>query len=142
MSIMIDSGTLTACVSVVLTVAGTSLYWSLKYGRKINPFVRQFSQFIDDWQGIPDRPGFDGHPGMAVRMQRAEASAAETARDILAIRSELVANGGGSLRDQVRRIEQAQRATMATLGASEPLPLPAAELVALAAENRQHRIAA
>lgn len=142
MSIMIDSNVLYAGITTVIAVGSTSLYWSVKYGRKINPFVRQFAQFIDDWQGTPDRPGFDGHPGMAVRMQRQEQRALELTEAVDLIRRELVANGGGSLRDQVRRVEQAQRAIAVYTGAPEPLPLPAAELAALAVVSEKQRTAA
>jgi hypothetical protein len=117
-----------------------------RYGRKLGPLVKTLSQFHDDWYGVPSRPGFDPRPGLAERTQATERATVSLAASMAAltanlgeIQRELKANGGGSLRDQVRRIEQAQRSMSVAIGAPVPLPLPAAELVALAAAGEQHR---
>ncbi|GIH27605.1 hypothetical protein Aph01nite_59150 [Acrocarpospora phusangensis] len=53
--------------------------------------LKKLSDFMDDWNGEPDRPGVPGRLGV---MQRLEA-----------IESEVKINHGSSLKDAVNRIE-------------------------------------
>lgn len=46
---------------------------------------RQVRTFLEDWQGRPDRPGVEGHPGAMVRL------------------AQLENNGGSSIKDLVER---------------------------------------
>lgn len=138
MAVVIDTGALQAIITAGLSIAVTSGAWAWRYGRKIGPLLKTLAQFSEDWNGVDERPGFDRRPGMAERIRAVERSAEAQGDALEAVRRELVANGGGSLRDQVRRIEQAQRATLVALpGAAAPLPLPAAEVEALRAGGHQ-----
>lgn len=147
MSIVVDPQAIYAALTVVVSVGTTAGVMALRYGRKLAPLIRVMAQFRDDWQGEPERPGYDRRPGMAERTQATERTTAELAGHVASlaetmaqIQGELIANGGGSLRDQVRRIEQAQRAVLTALpGAAPPLPLPAAELAALALGSERLR---
>lgn len=53
--------------------------------------IRQQDQFLRDWAGEGDRPGHPSTPGVMERLQKIEA--------------ELRHNGGSSIKDAVRRIE-------------------------------------
>ncbi len=81
--------------------------------------LREWREFRDDWHGVADRPGFPGHLGMPARQL-------ETEKAIEAIRRELTTNGGSTLRDAVRRIEQQQVVNAVHTGApilsSSPTP--------------------
>lgn len=59
--------------------------------RQIMKFLKRVSNFIDDWQGEPERPGVPGRDGVMTRLEKIEA--------------ELKTNHGSSLRDAVNRIE-------------------------------------
>jgi hypothetical protein len=124
MALVIDGSQLTAVVAAIASAGLTALTYSIKYGRKLSPLLKMLVEFRRDWQGEPERPGYPARPGMAERTLLLE-------RRQQAILAELQANGGGSLRDAVRRIEQAQRATAVTIGAPI-LPLPPAEVRQLA----------
>lgn len=64
--------------------------------RSLRPLVHGVGQFLDDWNGEPERPGVSpARPGVMAR--------------IAAIEHELHPNGGSSLRDAVNRIESAQQ---------------------------------
>jgi hypothetical protein len=146
MSVVIQADQIYAAMTVIVSVGTTAGVMAYRYGRKLGPLIKAMTLFHDDWYGVPGRPGFDPRPGLAERTQRTERTAVELAQtmatlaDSLAqVQRELAANGGGSLRDQVRRIEQAQRSMASAVGAPTPLPLPAAELAALAVASEQHR---
>lgn len=36
------------------------------------PWVRRLSEMIDDWTGVPDRPGVSGRDGVMVRLDKIE----------------------------------------------------------------------
>jgi hypothetical protein len=146
MSVVIDANQIYAVLTVLVSVGGTAGVMAFRYGRKLGPLIKALTLFLDDWYGVAGRPGFDPRPGLAERTQMTERTTAELARAMTElattqaqIQRELVANGGGSLRDQIRRIEQAQRTMAAAVGAPPPLPLPAAELAALAVSIDKHR---
>lgn len=146
MAIVIDANQIYAALTVVVSVGSTAGIMAARYGRRISPLLKTLSQFHADWYGMPERPGFDARPGLAQRTQTTERATAELAAHMAtmtstleAIQRELVANGGGSLRDQLRRVEQAQRVMAQAVGAPAPLPLPAAELAALAVASEQQR---
>lgn len=139
MAVVVDATQVTMALTAAATFVATSAGWLLKYGRQSARTLTTLGQFAADWQGVPKRPGFAEVPAFPVRVENVEAAVTSLAAGqhaqaelLEAIRRELVANGGGSLRDQVRRIEQAQRAVQTAVGAPAPLPLPAAELAALA----------
>lgn len=54
--------------------------------------IRAQDQFFRDWAGEPERPGHPATPGVMERLQKIE--------------GELKHNGGSSMKDAVRRIEQ------------------------------------
>ncbi|SET43644.1 hypothetical protein [Nonomuraea wenchangensis] len=58
---------------------------------QIMKFLKKVSNFIDDWQGEPERPGVPGRDGVMTRLEKIEA--------------ELKTNHGSSLRDAINRIE-------------------------------------
>lgn len=67
----------------------------------IRPMVRRTSNFLDDWDGVPDRPGVKGRPGVMMRLEQIE--------------GQLRPNGGTSLHDTVNRIEAAVAAPQAVV---------------------------
>ena len=64
----------------------------------IHPWLTRVTNFLDDWGGVPGRPGVPGRLGMMPRMKSVEDGLAE-------IRLETTPNGGHSMKDAVHRIE-------------------------------------
>jgi hypothetical protein len=95
MAIMIDATQIGYAVTAVLSSIAGAVVATKRVAKPIIEFGKEWREFRDDWRGVPDRPGFKGHPGMAERMQVVEA--------------ELRPNGGGSLKDAVNRIAEQQR---------------------------------
>jgi len=82
-------------------------------GRVAWRFVRKLGHFVDDMIGEPERDGQPGRPGVMRRLSRIEANMAGLNRRMSIVEAELRPNGGGSIKDQVTRIEQATGADRA-----------------------------
>ncbi|GAA5078040.1 hypothetical protein HNP84_009616 [Thermocatellispora tengchongensis] len=81
-----------AGVVVLLAAAASGLYVLLvQPGRKLSQIAEKFGQFWDDWNGVEDRPGMPGRPGVIVRLE--------------SIEEQLRPTHGTSLRDAVNRTE-------------------------------------
>lgn len=121
MKITLDLGQLIAAVIAVLSFISGAVVTTRKLARPLLDMAKDWREFKGDWSGVPGRPGFPGHPGMGERVAIAE-------QDIAAIKGELQVNGGGSLRDAIRRIELQLRVTSQHSGApvvaSPPEPTP------------------
>lgn len=92
------TGTQLSYALAVLLGAGTvALGLWIRHGKMLRRVLTEWELMLADWNGVADRPGVDGRPGVMVRMA--------------AIEAQLVANGGSSLRDAVRRLEAGQRET-------------------------------
>jgi len=84
----------------IVTVGGAlalMLKWisaALRHGKK-------WDMFLDDWNGTPPRPGRPAVPGVMQRLVDLE-------RGQDKITHEIFPNSGGSLRDVVDRLEEAQ----------------------------------
>lgn len=76
---------LAICGALVTIAAGVAVVI------QASKFLKKVSNFIDDWQGEPERPGVPGRDGVMTRLEKIEA--------------ELKTNHGSSLRDAVNRIE-------------------------------------
>lgn len=59
---------------------------------------RLIAEFLEDWRGEPSRPGVPGRAGVLERLEALESATAT-------IRAEVTPNGGGSIKDAVRRID-------------------------------------
>ncbi|MFE9834088.1 hypothetical protein ACFYP4_02895 [Streptomyces sp. NPDC005551] len=68
---------------------GLTLAW--RFLRLIRSVAKRVDEFMDDWNGIPERPGHEARPGVMSRLNWIE--------------HELKPNSGSSLRDAVNRIE-------------------------------------
>lgn len=71
----------------------------------IKPAVETFQNFLDDWNGVPDRPGVKGRPGVMARLEHQKDHLAEVQESLGVLKHEVKPNGGGSLRDAVDRVE-------------------------------------
>lgn len=98
MSIVIDTHQLWLALTAIGSAAVGAFTASRKIARPLLGMVKEWREFTEDWKGVPDRPGFKGHPGMPERMAAVETAVEQT-------RGELVTNGGTTLKDAVRRIE-------------------------------------
>ena len=76
-------------VAAAAVAAGLGLLWRL--ARTVGRVVGRLDEFVDDWNGTPDRPGVPGRPGVMTRLD--------------SIEHELHPNSGGSLRDAVDRVD-------------------------------------
>ena len=110
MKITLDLGQLIAAVVAVVSFISGAVLTTRKLTRPLLDMARDWREFRGDWYGVAARPGFPGHAGIGERV-------AQTELDIAAIRKELEVNGGGSLRDAVRRIELQLRVTSQHSGA-------------------------
>lgn len=97
-------------LAVAVGAIGGAITTLLLVVRPVLGMVKEWREFRGDWYGIAYRPGFPGHSGMGERMQGAETA-------IEGILGELRTNGGGSLRDEIRRIAEQQRISAAHAGA-------------------------
>lgn len=78
-----------------VVVVGGALVGS---GRWVVRRVRGLGEFLEDWRGVPARPGFPARPGVPARLESIE-------RRVAGIEKELHPNSGSTLRDAVTRIE-------------------------------------
>ncbi len=85
-----------------LVAAATAVMAGGAVLRRVWPFARAWAQFLEDWNGEPDRPGVPGRQGVLARLHTLEAVAAENG---YALR-ELAPNGGRSIKDMVQRIDR------------------------------------
>lgn len=97
-------------LAVVLLVAGaigtvgTAVGVLVVGARWVRARWRPVAEFLEDWRGEPARPGagVEERPGVMKRLSALEA----TARTI---KGEVTPNGGGSLKDLVRAIDDRTR---------------------------------
>lgn len=94
-----------AAVTAIAAAFGAVAKWIVL---PIVKLLREFRQFLEDWNGEPERPGVPARPGLLSRVRFIEA--------------ELRPNGGGSLRDAVNRIEKHQHDHVNDSAAHRPRP--------------------
>lgn len=82
-----------AVLSIIVIVSG---FLRLVWTRAIRPLTR----LLDDIQGEPARLGVKAQPGWAERLTNIEDA-------VESVKAEVTHNGGGSMKDQTHRIEQA-----------------------------------
>jgi hypothetical protein len=91
------------------SIVGTLLAFSATIGalwlmtRPLRNTAKGFEQFLEDWNGVPERPGFDAIPGVPERLRVLERNARADRELLERIDHELHPNSGGSLRDQVNK---------------------------------------
>jgi hypothetical protein len=78
-------------ISAIVGIAATGAAGVGVFVKKVLPFIRKVSHFIDDMLGEEERPGVPAQPGVIARLSTIE--------------HELHPNGGGSMRDQTNRLE-------------------------------------
>ncbi len=100
MMTQITIGEVAAGVGLVSAVVG--------FFAKVMPLLRRTGHFLDDWFGEEARDGQPARPGVTARLTQIEA---EQSR----VRREVEHNGGGSLKDAVRRVEREQATQAAAL---------------------------
>lgn len=69
--------------------------------RPVRRTSKGFEQFLEDWNGVPERPGFDAIPGVPERLRILERNARRDRELLEQINHELHPNSGGSMRDQL-----------------------------------------
>lgn len=89
-------------VTFLLAFAALSAaLWAMT--RPFRRAAKGFEQFLEDWHGVPERPGFDAIPGIPERLRRLERNAREDRRRLEEIVHEIRPNSGGSLKDKVNK---------------------------------------
>jgi hypothetical protein len=87
-------------------IVGTLLAFGATLGalwmmtRPLRRTAKGFEQFLEDWNGVPERPGFDAIPGVPERLRVLERNARQDRNLLEKINHELHPNSGGSMRDQ------------------------------------------
>lgn len=96
----------------------TVLQWSavivaiaavLGVGANAARFLRRVGHFFDEWFGVEERPGAPKRPGAMERLSGIEGEVTSIKGRVTNLESataELLPNGGTSLADAVRRIEE------------------------------------
>lgn len=74
--------------------------------RPLRRTAKGFEQFLEDWNGVPGRPGFDPIPGVPERLHLLERNAKADRELLERIDHELHPNSGGSLRDKVNKTSE------------------------------------
>ena len=86
---------LTAFTALAVAVVSV-LAWAARYGWRV---LRRTIHFLDDWGGESAHDGLDAKPGVMARLKSVE--------DLMAkVVAETTPNGGGTLRDVVKRTAQ------------------------------------
>lgn len=80
---------------------GTTLGALWLMTRPLRRTSKGFEQFLEDWNGVPERPGFDAIPGVPERLRVLERNARQDRELLERIDHELHPNSGGSMRDQL-----------------------------------------
>jgi hypothetical protein len=90
-------------------IVGTLLAFGTMIGalwlmtRPLRNTAKGFDQFLEDWHGVPARPGFRAIPGIPERLAILEERSLRDRQLLESIDHELHPNSGGSLRDQVNK---------------------------------------
>lgn len=120
MAIVISGDVIIAAVSAA---GGAGAAFAVGFRRTYNvikPMIEPLRFIVEDWNGVPGRPGVEGRKGLMVRLADHD--------DVLAaIQHELTTNGGSSLRDAIRTIEERTRGfeaklDLALISAAAPAP--------------------
>ncbi len=96
------TGVATVDVLVIWSLAAVSvaallgLLWRMSRG--VRRIVVRVDEFVDDWNGVPPRPGVSGRPGVMARLDGIEERLGR-------VEHELQPNSGSSLRDAVDRVD-------------------------------------
>jgi hypothetical protein len=83
-------------VAAVSIAALLGLLWRMSRG--VRRIVVRVDEFVDDWNGVPPRPGVAGRPGVMARLDGIE-------ERLASVEHELHPNSGASLRDAVDRVD-------------------------------------
>ncbi|MEW2635926.1 hypothetical protein AB0903_30890, partial [Streptomyces sp. NPDC048389] len=85
-------------LAAVAICAGLGLLWRLVRG--VRRIATRVDDFVDDWQGVPPRPGVPERKGVMERLDGIE-------ERLTSVEHELHPNSGQSLRDAVDRVDVA-----------------------------------
>lgn len=91
-------------LAVVAVAGALALAW--RAARAVRRIAARVDDFVDDWQGVPSRPGVAERPGVMARLDRIEGR-------ISRVEHELQPNSGRSLRDAVDRVDRRTRSLAA-----------------------------
>lgn len=103
-------------VAAAAVAAALGLLWRMTRG--VRRIVLRVDEFVDDWHGVPGRPGVPERPGVMARLDGIEHDLGRLAgidERLGRVEHELHPNSGSSLRDAVDRVE-------AGLNGSPPAP--------------------
>jgi hypothetical protein len=84
-----------AAIAALVGLLG--LAWRLI--RQLRRLSAAVERFVEDWHGVPSRPGVEGHPGVMERLHRIEAGMSDLVHEVRP-------NDGHSMRDAVDRVDR------------------------------------
>ena len=96
---LVDVAVIWSVAAVALAGLGT-LVWRMV--RTVRRVLDRMADLLDDWQGVSERPGVPGRPGVMVRLRAIE-------ERLGSVEHELQPNSGQSLRDAVDRVDARTR---------------------------------
>lgn len=105
-------GALAGLVGTIVAIAKAHAAWR----KWKNGWKHRIGNFLDDWEGRPERPGKDREPGVMERLKVLEDTQAAQGSTLAAqdgiletIRHEVEFNNGSSVKDAVVRTEKGQK---------------------------------
>ncbi|WP_200302215.1 hypothetical protein [Streptomyces adelaidensis] len=87
-------------VAAVAVAGLAALAW--RTFRGVRRIVDRMDDLVDDWHGVPERPGVPGRLGVMARLRQIEVR-------LTSVEHELQPNSGRSLRDAVDRVDARTR---------------------------------
>jgi hypothetical protein len=79
-----------AAVATAASIGLTAIVW---LGRRVWKMVKRGSQFLDDYEGTPARPGVAARPGVMQRLHNQDVALASIGTKVEAIQAEMPKNG-------------------------------------------------
>lgn len=91
-------GAISGAALLLLTFIGLVMKKALGLAKWLWGVFQRTEQFLEDFNGTPERPGVPARPGVLERLQTMDG-------DLATVRAELSYNSGSTLKDAVRRID-------------------------------------
>lgn len=100
-------GTLTTFYTAAAALAAAGTVVALVWGglKLYHNLLKRGSQFLDDWNGEPERPGVPARQGVMARLHNQDVILADHSETLKHIMHEVNYNSGSTIKDAVHRID-------------------------------------
>lgn len=94
--------------AILLVCFACGMFW-----KTFGPIIKKTTQFLDDWNGEPERPGVPERPGALQRLRSLDEFTVKYSPIIDRLDHEMHPNSGSSMADAVNRTEKALKEHLA-----------------------------